>query len=122
MVDPKVNTQIHRLSGLAREALNKSGPHAVDDARRSFDEVRGVLFQALARQPTFWISRFEGLAEDRHLAIDKTLHDELVRKGEASIREKDIDSIRAITFRLAKNQVRTADPGGSAALAGLTRD
>jgi molecular chaperone DnaK len=122
MVDPKVNTQIHRLSGLAREALNKSAPHAVDDARRSFDEVRGVLFQALAKQPTFWIGRFEGLAEDRHLAIDKTLHDELVRKGEASIREKDIDSIRAITFRLAKNQVRTADPGGSAALAGLTRD
>jgi molecular chaperone DnaK len=122
MVDPKVNTQIHRLAGLARGALNKSGPHAVDDARRSFDEVRGVLFQALAKQPTFWIGRFEGLAEDRHLAIDKTLHDELVRKGEASIREKDIDSIRALTFRLAKNQVRTADPGGSAALAGLTRD
>jgi len=35
----KVNTQIHRLATLAREALNKSGPLALDDARRSFDEI-----------------------------------------------------------------------------------
>jgi molecular chaperone DnaK len=122
MVDTKVNTQLHRLAGLAREALSKSGPHAVDDARRSFDEVRGLLFQALAKHPTFWIVRFEALAEDRHLAIDTRLHDELVRKGESSIRENDIDAVRALTFELVENQVRSADPGGSAILAGLTRD
>jgi molecular chaperone DnaK len=122
MVDTKVNTQIHRLAGLAREALNKSGPHAVDDARRSFGEVRGLLFQALAKHPTFWIVRFEALAEDRHLAVDTKLHDELVKNGELSIRENDIDAVRTLTFRLAENQVRSADPGGSAILAGLTRD
>src|SRR5450432_1693940 len=36
LIDARVNTQILRLAGSAREALNKSGPHAVDDARRSF--------------------------------------------------------------------------------------
>jgi hypothetical protein len=122
MVDNKVNTQIHRLAGLAREALNKSGPHAVDDARRSFDEVRGLLFQALAKHLSFWIARFEALAEDRHLAIDTRLHDELVKKGERSIRENDIDAVRALTLQLAENRVRSAVMGGSAILAGLTRD
>ena len=87
-------TQILRLAGLARGALNKSGPHAVDDARRSFCEIRGLLFGALAKQPGFWVARFESLAEDRHLAVDKALHDELARAGETAIRNNDVDGLR----------------------------
>jgi molecular chaperone DnaK len=122
LIDAKVNGQILRLAGSAREALNKSGPHAVDDARRSFDEIRGLLFGALAKQPGFWVARFESLAEDRHLAVDKALHDELASAGEAAIRNNDVDGIRHLTFRLADNQVQTATPGGSDILSGLTRD
>jgi len=110
-VDPRVNTQILRLAGSAREALNKSGPHAVDDARRSFDEIRGLLFGCLAKQPGFWLARFESLVEDRHLAVDKALHDELARAGETAIRNNDADALRNLTFRLADNQVQTATPG-----------
>jgi molecular chaperone DnaK len=121
-VDPKVNTQIHRLASLAREALNKSGPLAVDDARRSFDEIRGLLYGALAKLPGFWVGRFEDLSESRHLAVDQGLHDDLVRSGELAIRNKDMDKLRELTFRLADNLVRTAGPGGSDVLSGLTRD
>jgi molecular chaperone DnaK len=122
LIDARVNTQILRLAGSAREALNKSGPHAVDDARRSFDEIRGLLFGALAKQPGFWVARFESLAEDRHLAVDKALHDELANAGEAAIRKNDADALRNLTFRLADNQVQTATPAGSDVLSGLTRD
>ena len=122
VVEPKVNTQIHRLASLAREALNKSGPLAVDDARRSFDEIRGLLFGALAKQPGFWVGRFESLAEARQLSIDCDLHDELVRSGEAAIRNNEIDKLRELTFRLTENQVRVSGASGSEDLAGLTRD
>jgi molecular chaperone DnaK len=122
LVDAKVNGQILRLAGLAKEALNKSGPHAIDDARRSFGEIRGLLFGALAKQPGFWLARFESLAEDRHLAADKGLHDELARAGEVAIRNNDVDAIRNLTFRLGDNQVKLATPGGSEVLSGLTRD
>jgi molecular chaperone DnaK len=85
-VDAKVNTKIHRLAGAAREALTQTSPHSVEDARRSFDELRDLLFVTLAKRPQFWVLRFESLAEDRHLAIDKNLHDRLVHDdGEMSI-------------------------------------
>jgi molecular chaperone DnaK len=121
-VDPKVNVQIHRLASLAREALNKSGPLALDDARRSFDEIRGLLFGALAKLPGFWVGRFESLSESRHLAIDQGLHDDLVRSGEAVIRNNDLDKLREPTFRMSENQVSVTGPGGSDVLSGLTRD
>ena len=66
----------------------------MDDARRSFCEIRGLLFGALAKQPGFWVARFESLAEDRHLAVDKALHDELARAGETAIRNNDVDGLR----------------------------
>ncbi len=122
VVDKKVNVQIHRLAGLAREALNKNSPNSLDDARRSFDEIRGLLFGALAKLPDFWIARFESLAEDRHLAIDKELHDRLVKKGEAAIRSNDVDAVRDLTIHLTSNRVRVGDPGGGNVLAGLTRE
>jgi molecular chaperone DnaK len=121
-IDAKVNTQIQRLAGSAREALGKSNPHAVDDARRSLDEIRGLVFGALAKLPGFWLARFESLAEDRHLAVDKQLHDELARTGEAAIQKNDVDALRDVTFRLSENQVQSANPSGGDALSGLRRD
>ena len=72
--------------------------------------------------PDFWIGRFESLAEDRHLAADKELHDRIVQKGVAAIRSNNIDAVRDLTFDLTNNQVRVGDPGGSDVLSGLTHE
>ncbi len=122
VIDQKVNVQIHRLAGLARDSLNKNSPNSLDDARKSFDEIRGLLFGALAKLPDFWFARFESLAEDRHLAVEKELHDRLVQKGEAAIRNNDVDAVRDLTFLLTNNRVRVGDPSGRDVLAGLTRE
>lgn len=122
VIDPKVNLQIHRLAGLARDALNKGNPNSIDDARKSFDEIRSLVFGALAKLPDFWVARFEGLAEDRHLAADRDLHDRLVQKGESAIRGNNVDALRDVTFQIMSNRVRVGEPGGSDELAGLTRD
>ncbi len=121
-VDANINAQIHRLAGYARDALKKSSRHAVEDARRSLQEARDLLFGELAKQPGFWLARFESLAEDRHLAIDKELHDRLVSESEAAVRRNDIDAVRNLTFRLSENMVQVGGPGHGEALAGLTRD
>src|SRR5204863_131718 len=65
VIDQKINVQIHRLAGLARDSLNKNSPNSLDDARRSFDEIRGLLFGALAKLPDFWIARLGRLATNR---------------------------------------------------------
>jgi hypothetical protein len=98
------------------------GPLALDDARRSYDEIRSLLFGALAKLPGFWVGRFESLSESRHLAVDQSLHDDLVRSEESAIRNNDLDRLRELTFRLSENQVNVAGPGGSDILSGLTRD
>ena len=118
-VDANINVQIQRLAGYARDALMRSSPHAVEDASRSLAEIRGLLFAALAKQPGFWRARFESFAEDRHLAIDKELHDRLVAESETAMRSNDIDAIRNLTFRLSENMVHVGGPGHGEALAGL---
>ena len=100
VLDQKVTLQIHRLAGLARESLGKNTVNSLEDARRSLDEIRGLVFGALAKLPDFWIGRFESLAEDRHLAADKELHDRIVQKGVAAIRSNNIDAVRDLTFDL----------------------
>ena len=52
-VDANINAQISRLVGYARDALTKSSRHAIEDARRSLQEARDLLFGALAKQPGF---------------------------------------------------------------------
>jgi len=119
--DPKINAQINRLAGLARDALMKDDPNSIADARRSLDEMRAILFSDLAKRPGFWVGMFEDLAKDRHRAIDKTKHDRLVNEGEAFIKKEDLDSLRQITFQLRDNMVRTSDASSPDVLAGLMR-
>lgn len=120
-LDDRTNQQIQRLAGLARESLTRTGVHALEDARRSLAEIRSLLFGALAKLPDFWLARFESLAENRSAALDKALHDELVRTGESSIKANDVDGLRHIVFRLSNNQVQAADVGKGDILSGLTR-
>jgi molecular chaperone DnaK len=122
LMEPKVMNQVQRLASLAREALNKETQLAIDDARRSYEEIRGLVLGELAKHPEFWEARFETLAEEVHLAIDEDLHGSLVREGEAAIRKQDVDTLRSVTFRLSENQVRVGQPSGGDNLSGLTGD
>src|ERR1700730_15860481 len=45
-VDANINAQIHRLAAYARDTLMRASPHAVEDARRSLEEIRGAVRRA----------------------------------------------------------------------------
>jgi molecular chaperone DnaK len=47
--DPRVNAQVHRLAGLARDALMKETQNSIEDARRSLDEMRAIVFSDFAK-------------------------------------------------------------------------
>ena len=122
VLDERSNTQVQRLAALAREALTKSGPHSILDAQRSLDEARSIVFSSLAKLPDFWVVRFESLADDRESAIDKQLHDDLVRQGTAALQRNDPDTLREITFRLSDNKVLSSEVGKGEVPSGITRD
>ncbi|MCC8978670.1 Hsp70 family protein [Bradyrhizobium acaciae] len=122
VLDERTNTQVQRLAALARDALTRPGPHSIVDAQRSLDEARSIVFSALAKLPDFWVVRFESLAEDRESAIDKQLHDDLVRQGAAALQNNDPDTLREITFRLSDNKVVSSEVGRGEIPSGITRD
>jgi hypothetical protein len=119
--DPRVGVQVNRLAGLARDALAKDDRHSIEDARRSFDEVRAIIFNDLAKKPGFWIGMFEDLANERHRAIDKEKHDQYVRDGEDAIKREEFDRIRQAAFALRNNMVHAPAVSRIDVLAGLMR-
>jgi len=120
-IDNSIRERVHRLAGHARNALLRGGKEAVDDARRSLAELRSVPFAALAKQPGFWIARLAHLGETRHLAVDKALHDRLMKEATDAQRANDIDTVRNLTIRIHENMMTISAPGQANALAGLMR-
>ena len=118
-IDAKVNVQVNRLAGLARDALRKDAPHAASDAKRSLDELKAIVFADLAKKPGFWVALFEDSSDRRYQAIDKSRHDELVARGLAAISKEDIDVLREIVSRMHGNMVRDAKSAQQSILAGL---
>jgi molecular chaperone DnaK len=119
--DSRVHAQVLRLAALARDTLMKTDPTSIDDARRSLEEMKAITFADLAKQPGFWIGLFENMASDRHKAIDKAKHDQLVKEGERRLKDQDVDGLREITFALRENMVHAGGSSASDVLASLMR-
>ena len=120
-VDAKTNGQINRLAGLAKDALRKDRSDATEEARRSLDEIRALVFSDLVKQPGFWVAMFEDFAGTRHRAIDKARHDTLCRQGEAAIAREDLDALRETIGAMRDNMVKNVGETRVDILAGLMR-
>ncbi len=120
-MDPKTGTQVHRLAGLARDALDKNTQHAVGDARKTADEIAQIIRIELFKSIGFWISVFDDEAMERHRAIDKLLHDELVKQGVKAVEAGNVDGIRKAVWQMRENMMQTGKVSKISALAGLMR-
>ena len=105
-LDETTNARFQRLAGLARDALNRGTPQAIEDARYSLNEMRAVVFSDLMRRPTFWNDFFFSVAEDRHLAVDKGKHDRLVQVGQQAISQNDLQQLRNVVWELQENMIK----------------
>ena len=115
----EVLERIDQLGTSVREAV---GREDWSKAGQIFQQMHTVLFRSLREQPEFVIGQFHELAGERFAALDKSLHDQLVVRGERAIEADDIDELRSVIHFLANNRMVTAAPSAKIAiLAGLVR-
>ena len=119
--EDKVNSQIKRLAGMAKDALQKDNVAGVEDARHSLNEIRSLVFDGLKTKPDFWKALFEDFPNSRHQAINKDMHDRLIVKGRLAIENKDIEALKEAVASLSKNLVKSATPSRVDALSGLMK-
>jgi molecular chaperone DnaK len=111
------NNRFDVLTGQVQEALRHG---RADDARRSYVEMLATFLDCAKEQPRFQVEMFLGLAGERHLAIDKSVHDRLADEGEACIGREDLSGLRTVIGQILANQYPTsAKQAATAALAGL---
>jgi molecular chaperone DnaK len=113
------NDRFDALVEQVHEALQHG---RADDARKSHAEMIAIFLDGTKEQPGFQVDMFLAFARERHLAIDKVLHDRLVAEGEACIERNDLDGLRRAIGQILENQIPTsAKNAASAALAGLMK-
>jgi molecular chaperone DnaK len=118
-VDERIAEIFDRLAGTAQLALRSN---RIDEAERAIHEMHSLAQREMWSLPSFLIYIFKEFGRQRHMAVDKALHQSLVKKGEAAIQGNDIDQLRRVVGQLANNlfSIDTADKK-VAALAGLMR-
>jgi len=118
----RITVQLHRLAGSIREALDRNTAAATRDARKAIEEIQQIIRDELHKAFDFWVMVFEKQAEQRHLAVDKALHDKLVRDGMSAVEARNQDALRMVLGQMQKNMLDLGTGDGNAAvLAGLMR-
>jgi len=111
-----------RFDILARQAREAIGRGSIDDAKKSLSEMHGICFDEARKNPGFVVDAFLDLARERHLAIDKTLHDRLVESGKLHIEQGDLGGLRNVISQMLQNRYPTDVKDSHApVLAGLMR-
>jgi hypothetical protein len=118
----RITVQVHRLAASARDALDRNTAVATRDARKAIEEIHQIIRSELHKAFDFWVMIFEKEAEDRHLALDKALHDKLVRDGATAIRARDQEALRTVLAQMQRNMLDIGKGDRNAALlSGLMR-
>jgi molecular chaperone DnaK len=119
IVKPHAPRSTNALVEQVHEALRHG---RVDDARKSHTEMTAIFLTGAKEHPGFQVEMFLALARERHLAIDKALHDRLVTEGQACVDRNDLEGLRRAIGRMLENQIpKSAKKAASAALAGLMK-
>jgi molecular chaperone DnaK len=122
-IRPRANAAVtERFEKLAQQAREAVALGKVADAKRSLAEMRSVSYEELNKDPGFVINSFLKLAQERHLALDKMLHDRTVEAGKASAARQDLNGVQRAINQIIENRVPTGPKSGSSdGLAGLMR-
>jgi molecular chaperone DnaK len=101
----EVDTERHdKLLVTTRRSIREKN---YDAARRSLDEMQGIRMKVQSETPDFLIGIFGLLAEEQHLAIDATLHGQLVEAGIEAAKSGDIERLRFVIGKMFGNRVST---------------
>jgi molecular chaperone DnaK len=114
-----VSDRVDRLARQARDSISQGN---IGDARKTISEIRATFIDEARKQPAFVVDVFLDIARERHFAIDKSLHDQLVEAGTKCIDRQDIDGVRVTIGKMLENRYpTTASDSAATTLAGLMR-
>jgi molecular chaperone DnaK len=118
-LDAETVQRLNTLLSSAREELSNGNWKKVRDlVEQAQSNFQKVLFE----QPSFILAVFEDVARERHVALDKDLHDQLVAEGHAATEKGDIDTVREVIGKILRNRMpNESSSKGVAALAGLLK-
>lgn len=120
--DPRSNERFDQLAATTRAALERGDQSALKEAERALSEMQKVYFQEVYQQPGYLLGIFKALSEERYLATDKELFDQLVQEGLEAVAENDLDTLRGIIGRMFENMFSVGKVDKSISLlAGLMR-
>ena len=108
-----------RLVVTVRQAIRNED---VSGAERALQEIEGILYRELGRNPAYLVHLFKTLSSERYLSVDKELHDKLVSEGQEAVAANDIDGLRHVLAGMFDNRFSVGgDDKVIAAMASLTR-
>jgi molecular chaperone DnaK len=118
---PAVIGRMEQLAETIRRACDRGGRDSFDDAERAIQEMKALLYGILFNMPSYLAFIFHSISEERYLAVDKTLHDLLVKDGEEAIVNEDVKGLRKALGRMMSNRFEVGTNKAITALAGLMR-
>lgn len=120
--DARSSAQFDQLAETARSAVENGDDASLHDAERSCSEMDRISFRELNQQPAYLIYVLKLLSEERYLASDKPLFDQLVEQGLTAISANDMDSVRRVIAEILQNRFNVGSADESVTmLAGLMR-
>ena len=90
-----------------------------DLARRQIDEMKSIFSKVLHETPDFVAFMFRRYSEEKNLAIDDRLHQELVKEGRGALEKKDLRALQIVLSKMAQNRVILGEPADVTALADI---
>ncbi len=120
--DARSSERFDQIVSTARTAIQKDDKTGLKEAERAISELQKIYYRELYQQPAYLIYIFKSLTEERYLATDKEIFDQLVEQGANAVAQNNIDELRHVISKLMENRftVGTADQS-MAMLAGLMR-
>ncbi len=103
--DEILSARVRLLSATARQLLDR-GEH--QQAQVCVNQIRALVFSEMMRHPGFLIGHFEQLVEERHFAIDKSLHEKHVQVRLTVINAEDWDGLRRVNAGTNENRFSSA--------------
>lgn len=94
------NDDKDQLASMKSEAEKAIGTTDINRLKKISQEIIGVRWTVLFRQPGFWISAFQEVKKDPGNFTDQERAEELINEGSIALQRQDMDSLKSIMLEV----------------------
>lgn len=94
------NDDKDQLPSMKKEAEKTFANQDINRLKKITEEIIGIRWAVLFRQPGFWVSAFQEIKKDPGSFTNQHRAKELIDEGSAALQRQDLDSLKSIMFEL----------------------